>query len=541
MNNNCANCSKQAEIICFCNQVHLCSGCIGHHLLTSTSGRHKPVSLSDTHLKSLLQDSWQQLLSSEEEILAQTAARHELLSAMQTKIKSSIKEVEEFQDKGVQLVTEAVRTTERKLLSVAEELSMKVIEKCASVKKQLREAMDMVVKGDFQLNQLADTLSSCQNAQEIMQYQVLSKSMNFHQIDFESILTKAFEFNISLQKENAASREVPKPVVCQSPDNLSPVRPDTKSHTLTSTSFAFPESKTKIRRREEPRSSVQNPVRSASKSSKSDSRIPIPVRTPKQARSPIGKRSLRFSLVCFTPEAFSLFNAQTSELEHRSLSNKDLGHEGSSWVLTSEGVIVSTGGLNPSPKRSTWLYQVTSGSISIGPPMRVARCYHASVSLGDFVYVTGGLNSVSLKECERFSVSGKTWQKVANLNVARHLHSATVWNSRIYVIGGYENNQVEVFDPQKNKFKLLGVGLSLSGGNISFAQESELLIIGRRILSLNLYTEQIEQWQDTEQEDWWTPTSPLVCSNSAFFVSNSRVYEYNLVRKQLSVLSSLSH
>ncbi|MBN1409614.1 MAG: chitobiase/beta-hexosaminidase C-terminal domain-containing protein [Spirochaetales bacterium] len=73
--------------------------------------------------------------------------------------------------------------------------------------------------------------------------------------------------------------------------------------------------------------------------------------------------------------------------------------------------------------------------------MPAARCNHAMVAVGDYIYVIGGFNSggVATDTTYRYDTINNTWSTMtATLNTARARHAAAVVGTKIYVFGGYD-------------------------------------------------------------------------------------------------------
>lgn len=102
--------------------------------------------------------------------------------------------------------------------------------------------------------------------------------------------------------------------------------------------------------------------------------------------------------------------------------------------------IVVAGGRNLSltqNKARVDLFDVSTGSWSRAPDLRVARGGIAAVSSGGFVYVFGGEGpSATFPEVEYFDVAKATWLRGPDLPTPRHGLGAAKVGDRVYLIGG---------------------------------------------------------------------------------------------------------
>ncbi|QHG62580.1 kelch-like protein [Cetacean poxvirus 1] len=96
-----------------------------------------------------------------------------------------------------------------------------------------------------------------------------------------------------------------------------------------------------------------------------------------------------------------------------------------------------------------------------------SRYSHFSASIINYqekIYILGGM-SIDISEnvyynvVERYNYKNKLWEKVASLNVNRTFATASVSNNKLYIQGGYMNNQavieVEIFNEKTNKWKIV--------------------------------------------------------------------------------------
>jgi hypothetical protein len=76
-------------------------------------------------------------------------------------------------------------------------------------------------------------------------------------------------------------------------------------------------------------------------------------------------------------------------------------------------------------------------AVSSQPPMHTARIEHAAVYYSQYLYVLGGYNGLTLRDCERYVCAESRWEVLPALPVACHAMSAVVLETSLYVLGGY--------------------------------------------------------------------------------------------------------
>ena len=89
--------------------------------------------------------------------------------------------------------------------------------------------------------------------------------------------------------------------------------------------------------------------------------------------------------------------------------------------------------------------------------MKVAR-QNASCSVFEGrIVVTGGYNNNYglFNTVEAYDHIDDSWTKMPNMNIRRHSHKSVAIRNRLFIIGDCFNQAIEVFDSCSNKFALL--------------------------------------------------------------------------------------
>ena len=121
--------------------------------------------------------------------------------------------------------------------------------------------------------------------------------------------------------------------------------------------------------------------------------------------------------------------------------------------------------------------------------MPVARCFHTATVVDGKIYVLGGytdddqVGCVAAGRVDAYDPVADSWQQLAAMPTARSSHAAAVVDGKIYVSGGSldsceHSDALEAFDPVTNTWTTLA---SLSGGrafHTSAAFNGKLCVFG---------------------------------------------------------------
>jgi len=147
----------------------------------------------------------------------------------------------------------------------------------------------------------------------------------------------------------------------------------------------------------------------------------------------------------------------------------------SACVYISETCIYLTGGTDSQATKisnKAFVYNPTQNTAEALPPFSVERYAHQAVFFEGQLYVIGGLGSDKpvteanedqenvLKSVERYDTKSKTWESLGNLNYRRSLALAIVYQSWLYVLGGYvghtkRTRTIERLDPQTKNWEII--------------------------------------------------------------------------------------
>ncbi|CAG9324089.1 unnamed protein product [Blepharisma stoltei] len=593
-NKQCQLCKQNAELICFCTQILLCSNCIGTHLIKDTSIIHNPISLKDTRTASLMSSSWFELKEKESQIITKAKIRDELNSACRLKLHEELTELENFKKESFFAIDQYIDKLQKELSELGEFLKEKVNKECENKEKIINEAIDCFASGNTQNNYISNMLAGLKTKGEIDTLKLITKKIGIHDFEIRDAIMNKFDLQVWLINSKNNERTINTPYsgnsleiptfktshnISQTP-KASEASKISKPRHVSRPSLPDPEiinilenSPEILLNMETPESSpisqatpiwdeyltdtnpfspdtsviertVKSPMaRSATKKSFAFSKSNRPVQK-SNSGSKLSKLTLEIkknppknpnALYCFFPNQLIIYHIDSGNVEQMSLHNKDLGIKGNAWTFSPDGYIFATGGLSLSAKRYLWIFNTNNYQLDPGPPMKIPRYNHASLISGNYLYVIGGCNFASIKDCERFNLISKKWQQIGNLNVARENLAACVHKGRIFVAGGIKENSIESYNAVNNKFSLLRIQMPIGGSSLMFSYKDQILIFHCKQIS-TFDTISCSDYQSLEEEEWWSPTDVVEKNGSFYFISRGTVYKYDPNEFQLSSL-----
>jgi len=124
-----------------------------------------------------------------------------------------------------------------------------------------------------------------------------------------------------------------------------------------------------------------------------------------------------------------------------------------------DGSLIITGGWDPTTSKhlaSTMIYTEDAGWEDF-IPLPSPTSQHCQVSVGDTVYIIGGWTGRNSGDTYKLSMSTKQWVKQSSLNTPRGNHGCAAWDGGVIVVGGAGTggvilSSVEKYNPVSNKW-----------------------------------------------------------------------------------------
>jgi len=203
-----------------------------------------------------------------------------------------------------------------------------------------------------------------------------------------------------------------------------------------------------------------------------------------------------------------------------------------------EGKLYVIGGWtgNPNNFGKMEMFDPDSGYWTTKNPMPTPRGNLACASMGDKIYVIGGMSYsgyTGLKTLEVYDISTDTWNQFADMPTGRWGPSAVEFNGKIYVFGGTTGTattvyaSVEVYDPQTNTW--------ITKSNIPTKRyqlttcilDTNIYAIGGWLSSNTGPIYDKVEFYNPESDTWYIETPmPVARSLLASVVLDSKIYVY---------------
>ena len=197
------------------------------------------------------------------------------------------------------------------------------------------------------------------------------------------------------------------------------------------------------------------------------------------------------------------------------------------------GCVFVTGGSQTGNSRNeAFSLHLTTALVSEISAMQIARRCHASICVGKWLYVFGGiLDDDRLSLCERYSIEADTWQSIAAMNERRAYLGSCEFEGKIYVAGGSNVSPCEVYNPADDSFTLLPAPHICIEDNCSIISlaTSILLFHGAFqgvVTRLDPASGRFTQEKDMCVGNSWSSTPPIRVNNYVYLLRAESVFKY---------------
>ena len=471
----CNDCKNDAALVC-CGR-NICEQCIGSHFMQMSTTRHRPMPLNSSD-------------------------KIEIISAIHNKIANEILELEEFKNFVLQVMNGFIQSIEKELQEISELLSQAISEKCYQVEQELRGALSHLMVKESQ-NSILGMFKNCTCLEDIKNVRILTKNLACHPVNLSDAIKKSVQFSLSFEEIEIPSSLPEEPEILEVPNKAE-----------------------------------------ETKSPKAEN-VPISRRATLQLDPPINRiRAQNFpkpqapTVYSFVPltNKIVFYNLQDS-LSSELLIDTHIFPPKASWSVSEDSKLILTGGFDEFAKKETFLYNIYDKKVERMPKMLSARYNHAQISIGNFVYVIGGVAAGPLKECERYSLHRKEWSYFASLIVARECPAVCHYSGKIYVVGGVGIESIEYSLINKAKFELLSLRLPGPGRCCIFTYDDQAYILHRAKTFVMAFANYgLRLVGDTEEKDVWSCCEPVVRATDANWVTGNHFMQFHIECQSISVI-----
>ncbi|XP_077292019.1 kelch-like protein 24 [Arctopsyche grandis] len=192
------------------------------------------------------------------------------------------------------------------------------------------------------------------------------------------------------------------------------------------------------------------------------------------------------------------FNLHTKQLTDLAAMNKKRFNATS--VIINERIFVIGGDDMKSRVDTIEEYNIIENSWKIVASMIESRYRHASVVYKGKIYVFGGISDDYLSSVEEYDPNSNQWTKLSPMKWKRRNFTAVVVNDSIYCIGGHNYmgivGQVEKFDPRSNSWtEVSNMPVKDYGFQAIYHNEKIICFGGMRNSKIQVYDPAKNTWQ----------------------------------------------
>jgi hypothetical protein len=149
---------------------------------------------------------------------------------------------------------------------------------------------------------------------------------------------------------------------------------------------------------------------------------------------------------------------------------------------------------------------------------------------GNYVYIFGGYNGNYLNKAERMKIGEWRWSNLPNMMRERYNFGVYISETRIYLIGGYNNTSIEYYDITANNFYSLP-NIQVPEGGIVCGVINDL-IYAVSMYHLRVFNKDFQLIQSTDNINNSSPYcfSDVIVRGSIFIYINSlnsKVYSFD--------------
>jgi len=225
----------------------------------------------------------------------------------------------------------------------------------------------------------------------------------------------------------------------------------------------------------------------------------------------------------------------------------------SAFTYIGEQDVLCTGGCTDESaikaSDTAYIVNIATGSTKTLPNMETARCLHGSIWIGQNVYMFGGQNQDYLSACEKLCLNHqeRPWSQLEEMQYPRACFNPFVKEKLIYLMGGSNTRDCELYDFMRNTFLPLSFFLPASlpvcavlmFPNICIFQNTQGLIWNpshkstkHTIVSRDLPSSYLDRTQreDSEEIAVWSNFSPLIIAGRLYLSCNQT---QEVVRQEL--------
>jgi len=182
----------------------------------------------------------------------------------------------------------------------------------------------------------------------------------------------------------------------------------------------------------------------------------------------------QLTLACIDKDNVCFFDFQTLQLMSPVSLTRSICTFNASWAtVDADRVIVCEGGDNGNTHSEKVLHTALllhrSGRVEDLTDMKFPHNNSGVIAWRGRIHVFGSYCGPGGEKCERLPLFpvGSAWEQLPDMQFRRALFTPVVWNSAVYLCGGYENSSIEAFNGET--MQLLSISLPQRDASPSLA------------------------------------------------------------------------
>lgn len=515
----CQACKTQpAQLLCKCSDIYLCEQCIGSHIMQVFNVKHKPTKISSFDTIELETYEFSP----------------EIEKAIYSKLSNEILELEEFRKLALQKISELLQEAEKQLLETSEKVMHSISDVVEIAQNDISNALSLLSYRGTCSNYILEVFKKCKQADEVREIDVVHKSLEYNAFNIAEVINSSLLFNIQI-----TDQPLP-PSPCKTDQLLQKLK-------LYTVKPSMPEP-LRIDKNDEDEEALFIPSRRTITSIELEL-INKPFNYDRVSRT-FSKTSFDKTCQVLPPCIYHFvqnsnrivwYNIETAKWEQLAAPNH-IFFKDSAWCLCEGGKLMNTGGYEFQAKDQTFLINLHLKTEEKCPNMPTKRYKHAQVSLGNSVYVIGGLGCKrTLKSVEIFNLETWKWKKAGNMSCGREYPAACSHDGKIYIIGGVSNQSVEVFSPLAKKFILLNIKISSPGRSCVFSYDDYIIILRGDTLT-KFITKSLTTIEKSKVMhcDWMMQGDPYITKDTIYFYFMEELFALDLVSNLIRLIGQIS-
>ncbi len=201
----------------------------------------------------------------------------------------------------------------------------------------------------------------------------------------------------------------------------------------------------------------------------------------------------------YADNAYILKGGESEWVSKTSTDGKKLNY--CSVCMIGDGIVI-TGGRSNGNSSQCWEHTVPTMEWIALPDLNVARFDHATVCVGNQVYVLGGWNGKELQSVEYLDEQNGSWQVTCDMPSGLSAHTAVSYKHFIYVFGGIPAQPPFMLDTVSKKWSRKADMPSDCVLGSSVVYRDRIYVLGGQENCCMSY--------DPDQDQWKTHSEPAV-------------------------------